>query len=114
MPAATSQKMILYLLAPPILWSVHFLFVYVFVSLACLWRWDDVSFLGLGAIEWVVALVTVGTGAAIALVGIKAPRNRSDTPRLVFLARTTATLSALFVFATLFIGLLTLPTTSCS
>ena len=113
MPAATSRKMMIYLLAPPILWSVHFRFVYVFVSLACLWTWHDISFLGMGAIEWVVALVTLGIGLAIALVGMRAWRIRGEMPRLVFLARMTAMVSALSLFATLFIGLMTLPAAAC-
>jgi hypothetical protein len=113
MPAAAPRKMIIYLLAPPILWSVHFLFVYVFVSLACLWTWDDISFLGVGAIEWVVALVTLGIGAAIALVGILAWRIRGDTPGTAFLARMTVMISGLSLFGTLFVGLPTLPTAAC-
>ena len=113
MPAAASRKMIIYLLAPPVLWSAHFLFVYVFVSLACLWTWDDISFLGVGAIEWVVALVTLGIGAAIAVVGMLAWRIRGDSPHLVFLARMTVMLSALSLFGTLFVGLPTLPTAAC-
>jgi hypothetical protein len=113
MPAATSPKMIIYLLAPPVLWSLHFVFVYSFVSLACLWTWDDLSFLGMGAIEWVVALVTLAIGAAIVLVGIRAWRMRAGSPHLVFLARVTVMLSALSLFATLFVGLPTLPTAAC-
>jgi hypothetical protein len=104
---------ILYLLGPPVLWSFHFLFVYVFVSLACLWTWDEVSFLGLGAIEWVVVLATLGTAAAIAVVGFQGWRQRGDAPRLVFLARITVMMSVLFLFGTLFVGLPTLPAATC-
>jgi hypothetical protein len=113
MPAAASRKMIIYLLGPPILWSFHFLFVYVFVSLACLWTWDDLSFLGLGVIEWIVALVTLGIAAAIVLFGLQAWRHRGDAPRLVFLARITVMMSAIFLSGTLFVGLPTLPAATC-
>ncbi len=105
--------MIIHVLGPPILWSMHFLFVYVFVSLACLWTWDDRAFLGLGAIEWTVALVTLGIAAAIVLLGVHGWRIRGGTPQLVFLARITVLMSVLFLFATLFIGLLTLPAPAC-
>lgn len=114
MPAAASRKMIIYLLAPPILWSVHFLFVYVFVSLACLWTWAELSFLGLGVIEWGVALMTLTIGTAIIVIGLQGWRRRPDAPRLVFLARITVMMSAIFLFAILFIGLLTLPAAPCS
>ena len=67
--APQTRKMIIHLLAPPVLWSFHFLFVYVFVSLACLWSWGSRSFLGVGVIEWVVALVTLGIGVAIQQAG---------------------------------------------
>jgi hypothetical protein len=113
MPAPAPQKMIIYLLAPPLLWGFHFLFVYVFVSLACLWTWDDASFLGVGVIEWIVALATLGIAAAIALVGLQGWRQRGDTPRRVFLARITVMTSALFLFGTLFVGLPTLQAATC-
>lgn len=114
MPAAAPRKIMIYLLAPPILWSVHFLFVYVFVSLACLWTWAKLSFLGLGVIKWGVALMTLTIGAAIIVIGLQGWRRRAETPRLVFLAQITVMLSAIFLFATLFVGLLTLPAAPCS
>jgi hypothetical protein len=101
------------LLGPPVLWSFHFLFVYVFVSLACLWTCEDISFLGLGAIEGVVALATLGVAAAIAMVGLLGWRQRGDTPCLVFLAQITVMMSAMFLFGTLFVGLPTLPAATC-
>jgi hypothetical protein len=113
MPAPQSRTTILYLLGPPVLWGFHFLFVYVFVSLACLWTWNDVSFLGVGVIEWVVALATLGTAAAIALLGLRGWRRRGDAPRLVFLARITVMMSVLFLFGTLFVGLPTLLAATC-
>lgn len=113
MSAPQSRMVIIYLLGPPVLWSFHFLFVYVFVSLACLWTWDDVSFLGLGAIEWVVALATLGIAAAIALIGLQGWRQRGNAPRLVFLAQITVMMSVLFLFGTLFVGLPTLPAATC-
>jgi hypothetical protein len=113
MPAPQSRTAIIYLLGPPLLWSFHFLFVYVFVSLACLWTWDNIPFLGLSAIEWVVALETLGIGAAIALIGLRGWRQRGDAPRLVFLAQITVMMSVLFVFGTLFVGLPTLPAATC-
>ena len=113
MSAPQTRKMIIHLLAPPVLWGSHFLFVYVFVSLACLWSWASRSFLGVGVIEWVVALVTLGIGVAIILVGRRAWRLGSTAPDLVFLAQISVMTSALSLFATLFVGLPTLPTAAC-
>lgn len=111
--APQTRKMIIHLLAPPVLWSFHFVFVYSFVSLACLWSWGGRSFLGAGVIEWVVALVTLGIGLAIILVGRRAWRLGSAVPDLMFLARMSVMTSALSLFATLFVGLPTLPTAAC-
>lgn len=111
------------IVGPPVLWSVHFLFVYVFVSLACLWGWgggDGTAWLGVGVIEWVVALATVLFGAAIGALGVQAWRERAATPRddvppsrQRFVARVGALQAALFLVATVFVGLLTLPRPSC-
>ena len=110
------------ILGPPVLWSVHFLFVYVFVSLACLWSWGDdgAAWLGVGVIEWVVALATVLFGAAIATLGVRAWRERAAAPRddvppsrQRFVARVGALQAALFLAATVSVGLLTLPRPSC-
>jgi hypothetical protein len=105
---------------PPVLWSAHFVFVYVFNALACLWGWGDISALGVGLIEWVVAVATLVVGALIALLGVQAWRDRSalaaddgPAPRPIFVARVGALVSALFLFATLLVGLPTLMAPSC-
>ncbi len=112
-PASRTRRMIIQLLAPAVLWSLHFLFVYVFVSLACLWAWDGITFLGASVLKWIVALETFIIGAAIISVAVRSWREREASPDLLFLARIAVMTSILFLFATLFVGLLTLPTAAC-
>jgi hypothetical protein len=96
-----------------------FVFVYVFVSLACLWGWGEISFLWIGVIEWVVALATLAFGAAIAAIGWRAWRERDLPPpsvpesRQAFVARFGVLSSALFLASTLLVGLPTLVRPAC-
>lgn len=107
------------ILGPPVLWSLHFLLVYSYVSLACIWGWGAVTWLGVGVIEWGVALATVVIGAAIAALGLLAWRDRGDPPgdmpqdRQHFLAWVAAWSGGLFLAATLLVGLPTLARPSC-
>ena len=105
---------------PPVLWSVHFLFVYVFVSLACRWGWDGTGFLGMGVIEGIVALATVAIGAIILAIGVLAWRERRGQPtpsaptsRQDFAPRVGVLMSALFLAATVLVGLPTLVRPAC-
>jgi hypothetical protein len=105
---------------PPVLWSVHFLFVYVFVSLACRWGWDGIGFLGMGVIEGVVALATVAFGAAITALGVQAWRERGQpapsgpaTSRRDFVVRVGVLMSGLFLASTVLVGLPTLVRPAC-
>ncbi len=101
------------LVAPAVLWSAHFLFVYVFVSLACLWGWQGTTVLGVGAVAAVVSLATALTVLLIALVGVRAwraaPEATADpadarSRRRRFIAQATAAQSALFAFSTVIVG----------
>src|SRR5918994_116219 len=69
--SALAHKPSISIAGPAVLWSVHFVFVYVFVSLGCLWGWQRYEFLGVGAIEWGVAAATVVVGAMIAAMGLR-------------------------------------------
>lgn len=119
MASAIAHNPSISIAGPAVLWSVHFVFVYVFASLGCLWGWDRYEFLGVGAIEWGVAAATLVIGGMIAMMGLRqwreAKPQRSDgllqTTR--FVARVGMLSSALFLAATLFVGLLTLPKPSC-
>ena len=119
MASVTAHRPSISIAGPAVLWSLHFVFVYVFVSLGCLWSWDGRELLGVGVIEWGVATATVVIGAIIATMGLRQwwqarpPRSDRlpDTPR--FVARVGVLSSALFLAATLFVGLLTLPRPAC-
>lgn len=50
----------------PIVWSAHFLLVYVFTALACAFRFHDREFLG---VSIVVSAMLIATLAMLALVG---------------------------------------------
>ena len=50
----------------PIVWSAHFLLVYVFTALACAFRFSDREFLGISV---VVSAMLIATLAMLALVG---------------------------------------------
>ena len=119
MASAIAHKPSISIAGPAVLWSVHFVFVYVFVSLGCLWGWERYAFLGVGAIEWGVAAATIVIGAMIATMGLRqwreAKRPQGDAlPQTTrFVARVGMLSSALFLAATLFVGLLTLPKPSC-
>jgi hypothetical protein len=95
------------LLAPPVLWAAHFLVVYVFVSLACLWRWHHAAVFGLPLVEVVVAVVTLGFVVAV-LVCARAAMRRGD-----FYGRTGFGIALLFTAATLMVGVPTLLAPAC-
>lgn len=101
-------------LAPAVLWSAHFLFVYVFVSLACLWGWAGMAMMGIGLVTVVVTAVTAGTVLVIGLIAAGAWRTMPEATadptatalrRRRFLAQATAAQGALFAFSTLIVGL---------
>lgn len=95
------------LLAPPLLWAAHFLTVYIFVSLACLWRWHHASAFGLPLVEAVVAAATLAFVAAVLLCG-RAARRRGD-----FYGRAGLGIGLLFAASTLMVGLPTLLAPAC-
>lgn len=95
------------LLSPPLLWAAHFLLVYVFVSLACLWRWHQRTVLGLPVVEMAVALATFAVAAGIAGCGMAAFRQGG------FYGRVGVGVAALFAGATLLVGLPTLLAPTC-
>lgn len=84
------------LLLPPLLWAGHFLAVYVFVSLACLWGWHRME---VPLVQVVVAGLTVAVVAAVLL----ATRVTARMPG--FLGRTGGGVGLLFAGATLVVGL---------
>ncbi|GGG23970.1 hypothetical protein GCM10010964_10160 [Caldovatus sediminis] len=93
--------------APPLLWAAHFLAVYVFVSLACLWGWHRAAVLGLPLAAAVVAAATFVFAAAVLLCDRAAARRRD------FYGRTGAGLALLFAAATLMVGLPALLAPAC-
>ncbi|WP_207462588.1 hypothetical protein [Azospirillum sp. SYSU D00513] len=110
------------LVAPAILWSAHFLFVYVFVSLACLWGWHEATVMGVRVVTAAVALATAAAVLPIALLGVRAWRSApgatadpTDTRsrRGRFIAQVTAAQSALFAFSTIMVGVPTLMRPPC-
>lgn len=94
-------------LVPPLLWAAHFLAVYVFVSLACLWRWHLLDALGLPLVHLVVGGVTLGVAAAVLL----ATRAAARLPG--FQGRAGLGIGLLFAAATLMVGLPTLLAPVC-
>lgn len=108
--------------APAVLWSAHFLFVYVFVSLACLWDWAGTAVMGVGLVTAVVVAVTAGTVLVIGLIGAAEwramPEATADPTatairRRRFLSQATVAQSVLFIFSTLIVGLPTLMRPPC-
>lgn len=94
-------------LAPPLLWATHFLAVYIFVSLACLWRWHHRAILGLPVVELVVASITLAIVAAMLL------STRVATRQPGFQGRAALGIGLLFAGATLMVGLPTLLAPAC-
>ena len=95
------------LLLPPLLWAAHFLTVYVFVSLACLWGWHRLALLGLPLVHGVVGGVTLGVAAAVLLA------TRSAAQLQGFPGRAGLGIGLLFAAATLMVGLPTLLAPVC-
>lgn len=83
-------------LLPPLLWAAHFLAVYVFVSLACLWGWHR---LGVPLVQGVVAGLTIGVAVAVLLA------TRSVARMQGFHGRAGIGIGLLFAGATLVVGL---------
>jgi hypothetical protein len=86
-------------LLPPLLWAVHFLLVYVFVSLACLWGWHRLTLMGLPLVHLVVTAITILVTGAIALSTLGVARGPG------FHARAGLAIGLLFTGATLVVGL---------
>jgi hypothetical protein len=86
-------------LAPPLLWAAHFLAVYVFVSLACLWGWHRLDLLGVPLVHAVVVAVTLGVAGAVLLATRAAARLQG------FQANAGVGIGLLFAAATLMVGL---------
>lgn len=95
------------LLGPPLLWATHFLVVYVFVSLACLWRWHELRVQGLPLVESVVAGVTLVFAAAVLL------QTRAAAQLQGFHGRVGLGVGLLFAAATLMVGLPTILVPPC-
>jgi len=94
-------------LAPPLLWAAHFLAVYVFVSLGCLWGWHHLTVLGVPLVHVVVGGVTLGVAAAV-LLATRAAARLQD-----FQGRAGLGIGLLFAAATLMVGLPTLLAPVC-
>lgn len=119
---SSSRLAAILFLAPAVLWSAHFLFVYVFVSLACLWGWAGTAVMGVGLVTAVVAAATAGTVLVIGLIGFAAwratPEATADPTANVqrrrrFLAQATVAQGELFAFSTLIVGLPTMMRPPC-
>lgn len=95
------------LLAPPLLWSAHFLVVYVFVSLACLWHWHRLLLLGMPLVQVTVALVTLAFLGAV-LMAMWGAARLDGFARQVGMA-----VGVLFLAATAMVGLPTLLVPAC-
>lgn len=95
------------LFTPPLLWAAHFLIVYTFVSLACLWRWHHAALFGLPLVGTVVAVVTILFMAAVLLCGLASAR-RND-----FYGRAGLGIALLFVASTAMVGLPTVLASTC-
>lgn len=81
----------------PLIWTVHFLAIYVFVALACARRFADVEWLGAGVAQWTVGVLTLASVAAVAMILLcyrRIDRNAAD-----FVRWTTFALGALSVVA---------------
>jgi hypothetical protein len=107
-PATPGRLAVLALLVPPLLWAGHFLAVYVFVSLACLWRWHrGATVLGLPLVEAVVAAATLAAAGGALLAGRAAARRGG------FYGRVGLGVGLLFAASTLMVGLPTLLAPAC-
>lgn len=96
------------IIGPPVLWAIHFLVVYIFVSLACLWRWEGATLLGMPLIEVVVALATLAFAAGVAVCGWLSAHKDG------FRGRVGVGIAMLFFAATLMVGLPPLLTQACT
>jgi hypothetical protein len=57
-----------------LIWSAHFLFIYVFTALACARRFQDLDWLGTNIVSWAVGIATVAAVGGIVAVMLPALR----------------------------------------
>ena len=78
------QDHLVVMIAAPIVWAVHFLLLYLLVSLACGFGWTRADRFGLGPAEWgavvatAVALTLIGYVAAVNVAKYRRARAVSD------------------------------------
>jgi hypothetical protein len=99
-----------------IIWAGHFVFVYAFLSVACIARWDRIAIAGTNlvtfvlAVATVLALVLIVVGAVLSLrvwQQTRSPPGERDERRVrqAFLSWLGITVSGIAFIAVLFVGL---------
>jgi len=63
------------MLSGVLIWSIHFGVIYIFTALACARQFQDLSWLGIGIVPWIVAIATVMAVAGILAILVPAWRN---------------------------------------
>lgn len=96
------------MVAAPIVWAVHFLLVYIQVSLVCGFGWNDIRLLGLDPAEIGIGVVTL---TALALIGYTTAvnvgkyRRTATAPTSRFIALTALLLGLLSAIAVVWVAL---------
>jgi hypothetical protein len=81
-----------------LIWSVHFLAVYVFAALACARGFAQIEWLGTGVTQWAIGALTLGALAAVAAVLVFPERRDGNGSNFVrWTSLTVGLLSALSI-----------------
>jgi hypothetical protein len=110
------QDHLVAMIAAPIVWAVHFLLVYILVSLACGFGWNDGRLIGLDPAEFGIAVATLAALALIAYIAVlnlRKYRRALAAPTSRFIALTALLLGVLSAVAVVWVALPTFMLPTC-
>lgn len=99
MIASIFTKSFLRLFSGPIIWALHFLFIYGFTGITCARPALRQDWLGLSLTAWAVILASIVAILAIVLVNIRRWRTDIEPSNIIFTQWTATALAILAVVA---------------
>ncbi|MGV3740796.1 MAG: hypothetical protein ACO1NO_00620 [Burkholderiaceae bacterium] len=102
------------LFSGPIVWAVHFLFVYGFTGVLCARPGWQAQWLGIGMHEWGIGLASLAALILLALIHIGIWRRQSVQANATFVVRTGAALALLSSLAIIWESLPLLLVPACA
>ncbi len=113
MHAVSFPRAFLLLFSGPIVWVVHFFFIYSFTGIACARGLFDAKWFGIGIVAWVIAAVTLAATGGLALIFFRTSPNETAGGSAHFIRWTAAALAILAVLAMLWEAMAALIVPAC-